>query len=109
MSKNEYPLISYWSEDTKEVYEDGDFAVIVGVYNHKNAEEKPNVCVGVHWRDYPIARNTLAPCVVKRSTGIDILNGRLQRIANNNELETEKKFEEIEKVINALERLKTNR
>ena len=107
MSKNVYPLISYWDQ-VNEVYEDGDFVVIIGIYNHKNLEEKPNVCVGVHWRDYPTARNTLAPCVVKKNTGIDILNGRLQRIVNDDKLNSEEKIGEANKVIKALERLKTN-
>ncbi|MGL4667531.1 MAG: hypothetical protein ACRCWR_06345 [Saezia sp.] len=111
MMKVEYPLISYW-KNVAVVYEEKNeenvFVVIVGVYNHENSEETPNVCIGVHWDNYPLARKTLAPCVLQKNAGIDILNGRLQRIANDEKLKTEEKIDAAKKVIEALERLNKN-
>ena len=69
-------IVSYWKlEDDFILYDDGDFFVIYGVYNHKNSEEKPGFSLGICWKDYPLYRNVLCPTALDEKTSKIILSG----------------------------------
>lgn len=72
-------IISYWSEP-KIAYHDTNkgFSVIYGKYNHLNKEKIARKCLGLHWEDYPYARNVLAPMVVPSEIRNSILAGLLK-------------------------------
>lgn len=69
-------IVSYWKlGDDFILYDDGDFFVIYGVYNHKNSEEKPSFALGVCWKNYPLSRGVLCPTVLDEETSKIILSG----------------------------------
>lgn len=78
----EKPMVSYWKEDTIEIYidEDGDGdgeqVIILGTYDHKNSGN-PQLAIGIHWRNYPNSRGYLSPCVLSTKNATALLNGLL--------------------------------
>ncbi|MFW2578428.1 hypothetical protein [Aliarcobacter butzleri] len=88
-------LVSYWKE-TKEIYKEDEFTLIIGFYNHKN-NETDEKALGVHWGNYPTSHNILTPCRIPKETGIAMLSGLLQKAAIN------KNTEQIKSIIEAIE------
>jgi hypothetical protein len=71
-------MVSYWSE-VKDIYEDSGLVLIVGKYNHKNANDTGEKTLGIHWKDYPQSRGILIPCVIPAETRNAILSGLLHQ------------------------------
>ncbi|HBN5549423.1 TPA: hypothetical protein OUB89_000976 [Proteus mirabilis] len=72
-------IISYWSDYTIAHHDKAKgFLVIYGKYNHLNKENIARKCLGLHWEDYPYARNVLAPMVVPSEIRNSILAGLLK-------------------------------
>ncbi|MDO4640670.1 MAG: hypothetical protein Q4A84_03065 [Neisseria sp.] len=94
-------IISYWRE-TKEIYrdkensQDNGLIFIIGQYDHKN-RGKPSKALGIHWRNFPISRGVLAPCVVPEKTRAIILAGLLHQAMS------EKNTGQIEEIMRAID------
>ena len=71
-------MVSYWKNE-RVIYNDGDFVLIVGHYDHKNQNNGGNKCLGVHWGTYPLSHNVLSPCVIPKETRVAILSGLLHQ------------------------------
>ncbi len=78
-------MISYW-KNTEEVYKDEQgFTVIIGWYDHCNANNGGYKALGIHWGDYPTSRGVLSPCAIAKSVRDSMLSGLLhQAVANKN-------------------------
>jgi len=67
-------IVSYWSE-VENLYEDSGLVLIIGKYDHKNADKAGEKTLGIHWKDYPQSRGILSPCVIPTETRTAILSG----------------------------------
>ena len=88
-------MISYW-KNSKEIYKDDGLVLIIGWYDHKNANNGGYKALGIHWGDYPQSRGTRSPCVIPEATRNAILSGLLhQAVSNNDFAKTEALIEAI--------------
>jgi len=88
-------LVSYWKlDDDYMVYEDNDFKVIKGFYNHKHQSNNEKV-LGICWGDYPKSRGKLSPVVITKEARDAFLNGLLSKLSDNKN--------KREKILNAID------
>jgi len=92
-------MVSYW-KNSKEVHVDDGLILIIGWYDHKNANNGGLKALGVHWGDYPKSRGVLSPCVIPEATRNAILSGLLHQAVTKGDKKQIQKITEAIKFFN---------
>jgi len=80
-------MVSYW-KNTQIVYQDDNFMIMIGYYNHMDGSTLGDKSLGVYWDNgsigFPNAHGILTPCVIPNTVAIAMLAGLLSNTVINN-------------------------